>query len=91
MKRTDEKLKEAVRLSIEGVVMQEIGRRLGVSRRTVLRWLADPALKALIVNWSRLFKERKARDWRRRQNAEDQVRRQVWRQKIKVLYFPEDL
>ena len=87
MKRTEEKHAEAVSLCIEQVTMEEIGSRLGVSRRTVLRWLADPELKALIAKQGRLLQERKQRDWRRMQNAVDQVCQQVRHQKIKASFL----
>ncbi len=91
MKRTAEKLEEAIRLSLNGETTREIGRRLGVSARTVLRWLADPELKASMAKRSRLFQERKARDLRRRRRALNRALQQAGRRKIKAPFLQGSL
>jgi transcriptional regulator with XRE-family HTH domain len=46
-KLTEERAKEAARLVAEGLTLDAVAERLGVHRRTLLRWVArDPAFRA---------------------------------------------
>jgi transposase len=69
LKRTDEKSLKAVQLHTDGITMEEIGKQLGVCRRTILRWLADPALQAEISSRKRIRDEQFARTVHRKFRA----------------------
>jgi hypothetical protein len=58
--------------------MEEIGKQLGVCRRTILRWLADPALQPEIARRKRIREERFARNVRRNFSA---IRAQMERER----------
>ena len=46
-KLTEERAEEAARLVAEGLTLDAVAARLGVHRRTILRWVArDPAFRA---------------------------------------------
>jgi len=62
LKCTAEKRLIAVQLHGDGITMEEIGKQLDVCRRTILRWLADPALQAEIARRKRIHEERFARN-----------------------------
>ena len=58
VKRTDDMTREAICLAGDGMPMEEIGERLGVCRKTVGRWLADPMFRAEIAKQRRVREQR---------------------------------
>ena len=59
-KLTEERAKEAARLAAEGLTLDAVAERLGVNRRTILRWVArDPAFRARYAVTDRLVETAK--------------------------------
>jgi transcriptional regulator with XRE-family HTH domain len=57
-KLTEERAEEAARLVAEGLTLDAVAGRLGVDRRTLLRWVArDPAFRARYEQARRLAHE----------------------------------